>query len=406
LLQQAALKQTGKSSFVDGLTYDNEKNLSVTAQEKMYLYQNAIDYSKAHDLQLGAALTQEQINTLDKPMLWYVEQTVPDPTCHATGAASCPTITALMPQVYLPQDTQALSAGGNISGHDVTLKFNQDGNGSILNTGSITASGTLSVDTHTLTNQANQVDVGEIWQKVDGGYLKTTGTVVQPGGFMSAANMDLNVQTLDQIGGALQKLNADGTVDQAGTQQALANLQQQLGVNFTQTSVSDHLHSDFVQEGGGLPTFAIAAIAIAASIMTAGAAAAAAGVVMTQLSVGSVMIGALGGMVGSITSQAFSGNGLNFGKILQAGALGALTAGVMAGTGLANLQGLQDLGRTIGTGGAVSMGQLGQVLVKIVERGVVSAAINTAVSGGSFGSALTNSMISDLGMVGAGAIGV
>lgn len=406
LLQQAALKQTGKSSFVDGLTYDNEKNLSVTAQEKMYLYQNAIDYSKAHDLQLGAALTQEQINTLDKPMLWYVEQTVPDPTCHATGAASCPTIAALMPQVYLPQDTQALSAGGNISGQDVTLKFNQDGNGSILNTGSITASGTLSVDTHTLTNQANQVNVGEIWQKVDGGYLKTTGTVVQPGGFMSAANMDLNVQTLDQIGGALQKLNADGTVDQAGTQQALANLQQQLGVNFTQTSVSDHLHSDFVQEGGGLPTFAIAAIAIAASIVTAGAAAAAAGVVMTELSVGSVMIGALGGMVGSITSQAFSGNGLNFGKILQAGALGALTAGVMAGTGLANLQGLQDLGRTIGTGGAVSMGQLGQVLEKIVERGVVSAAINTAVSGGSFGSALANSMISDLGMVGAGAIGV
>ncbi|AIO38835.1 adhesin HecA family domain protein [Burkholderia cenocepacia] len=181
LLQQAALKQTGKSSFVDGLTYDNEKNLSVTAQEKMYLYQNAIDYSKAHDLQLGAALTQEQINALDKPMLWYVEQTVPDPTCHATGTATCPTITALMPQVYLPVDTQAMSAGGNISGHDVTLKFNQDGSGSILNTGSITASGTLSVDTHTLTNQANQVDVGEIWQKVDGGYLKTTGTVVQPG---------------------------------------------------------------------------------------------------------------------------------------------------------------------------------------------------------------------------------
>lgn len=405
LLQQAALKQTGKSSFVDGLTYDNEKNLSVTAQEKMYLYQNAVDYSKAHDLQLGAALTQEQINTLDKPMLWYVEQTVPDPSCHATGAVTCPTITALMPQVYLPQDTQAMSAGGNISGHDVTLKFNQDGNGSILNTGSITASGTLSVDTHTLTNQANQVNVGEIWQKVDGGYLNTTGTVVQPGGFMSAANMDLNVQTLDQIGGALQKLNADGTVDQAGTQQVLANLQQQLGVNFTQTSVSDHLHSDFVQEGGGLPMFVVAAIAIAASIVTAGAAAAAAGVVMTQLSVGSVMIGALGGMVGSITSQAFSGNGLNFGQILQAGALGALTAGVMAGTGLGDLQQLQKVGQAIGNGTSVSLGQLGQALDTIVERGVVTATINTAVSGGSFGSALANSMISDLGMVGAGAIG-
>ncbi|MEK7915677.1 filamentous hemagglutinin N-terminal domain-containing protein [Burkholderia contaminans] len=406
LLQQAALKQTGKASFVDGLTYDSKNNVSVSEQQKEYLYQNAVEYSKSRGLQLGAALTQEQINTLDRPMLWYVEQTVPDPTCHAMGAATCPTITALMPQLYLPQDTTAMSAGGNISGRDVTLKFNQDGNGSILNTGSITASGTLSVDTHTLTNQANQVDVGEIWQKVDGGYLKTTGTVVQPGGFMSAANMDLNVQALNQIGGALQKLNADGTVDQAGTQQVLANLQQQLGVNFTQTSVSDHLHSDFVQEGGGLPTFAIAAIAIAASIVTAGTAAAAAGVVMTQLSVGSVMIGALGGMVGSITSQAFSGNGLNFGQILQAGALGALTAGVMAGTGLGNLQQLQELGQAIGNGTSVSLAQLGQALDTIVERGVVMATINTAVSGGSFGSALANSMISDLGMVGAGAIGV
>ncbi|KIP15006.1 hypothetical protein KY49_343 [Burkholderia sp. MSHR3999] len=406
LLQQAALKQTGKSSFVDGLTYDSKNNVSVTTQEKEYLYQNALDYSKTHGLQLGAGLTQTQINELDKPMLWYVEQTVPDPTCHATGVATCPTITALMPQVYLPQDTHAMSAGGNISGRDVTLKFNQDGNGSILNTGSITASGTLSVDTHTLTNQANQVDVGEIWQKVDGGYLKTTGTVVQPGGFMTAANMDLNVQTLNQIGGVLAKLNADGTVDQVGTQHILENLQQQLGVNFTQTAVSDHLHSDFVKEGGGLPTFAVAAIAIAASIVTAGAAAAAAGVVMTQLSVGSVMIGALGGMVGSITSQVFSGGGLNFGQILQAGALGALTAGVMAGTGLGNLQQLQAVGRAIGNGTAVSLGQLGSALETIVERGVVMATINTAVSGGSFGSALANSMISDLGMVGAGAIGV
>ncbi|MGZ2748587.1 two-partner secretion domain-containing protein [Burkholderia stagnalis] len=405
LLQQAALKQTGKSSFVDGLTYDSKNNVSVTAQEKEYLYQNALDYSKTQGLQLGAALTQTQVNALDKPMLWYVEQTVPDPTCHATGTATCPTITALMPQVYLPQDTHAMSAGGNISGRDVTLKFNQDGNGSILNTGSITASGTLSVDTHTLTNQANQVDVGEIWQKVDGGYLKTTGTVVQPGGFMSAANMDLNVQALNQIGGALQKLAADGTVDQAGTQQVLENLQHQLGVNFTQTSISDHLHSDFVKEGGGLPTFAVAAIAIAASIVTAGAAAAAAGVVMAQLSVGSVMIGALGGMVGSITSQIFSGEGLNFGQILQAGALGALTAGVMAGTGLGNLQQLQEVGQAIGNGTSVSLGQLGQALDTIVERGVVMATINTAVSGGSFGSALANSMISDLGVVGAGAIG-
>jgi filamentous hemagglutinin len=51
---------------------------------------------------------------------------------------------------------------------------------------------------------------------------------------MSAANMDLNVQTLSQIGGALQKLNADGTLDEAGTQQMTAALAQQLGGSFTQ----------------------------------------------------------------------------------------------------------------------------------------------------------------------------
>ncbi|WP_232458538.1 filamentous hemagglutinin N-terminal domain-containing protein [Burkholderia ubonensis] len=404
LLQQAALKQTGESSFVDGLTYDSKHNLSVTEQEKGYLYQNALDYSKAHGLQLGAALTQTQINALDKPMLWYVEQTVPDPMCHATGAAACPTITALMPQVYLPQDTTAMSAGGNISGHDVTLKFNQDSNGSILNTGSITASGTLSVDTHTLTNEANQVDVGEIWQKVDHGYLKTTGTMVQPGGFMSAANMDLNTQTLNQIGGALQKLATDGTVDQAGTQQVLESLQHQLGVNFTQTSVSDHLHSDFVKEGGGLPTFVVAAIAIAASIVTAGAAAAAMGIALSAMSLPMAMtVGALSAMAGSAAGQLASGGGLNFGQILESGMVGALTAGAFSALGTST-QALQQIGGKLASG-TVAMSDVGQALKVIVERGVVTAGIGTAVYGGSFGEAFARSVVADAGAVAASAIG-
>jgi len=42
---------------------------------------------------------------------------------------------------------------------------------------------------------------------VKGGYVDETGTTVQPGGFMSAANMDLNVQTLNQIGGASYSSN-------------------------------------------------------------------------------------------------------------------------------------------------------------------------------------------------------
>ncbi|WP_232461258.1 filamentous hemagglutinin N-terminal domain-containing protein [Burkholderia ubonensis] len=383
LLQQAALKQTGKSSFVDGLTYDSKHNLSVTEQEKAYLYQNAVDYSKTHGLQLGAALTQTQVNALDKPMLWYVEQTVPDPTCHATGVATCPTITALMPQVYLPQDTHAMSAGGNITGRDVTLKFNQDGNGSILNTGSITASGTLSVDTHTLTNQANQVDVGEIWQKVDGGYLKTTGTTVQPGGFMSAANMDLNVQTLNQIGGALQKLNSDGTTDAAATQAMLASLQQQLGGDFTQQTLSDHLHSDFVKQGGFGPEqlFSMAA-AVALSAM------------------GMPVVAA---MVASAMNQAFSDQGFSFGEVLKAGAVAYVTQGLISGLQL-NAIPMQTLGNSIASN-TVSTELVLNGAAEIIGRGLVTATVDTVAYGGSFGSALKGSVVSDLAAVGASAIG-
>lgn len=383
LLQQAALKQTGKASFVDGLTYDSKNNVSVSEQQKEYLYQNAVEYSKSRGLQLGAALTQEQINTLDRPMLWYVEQTVPDPTCHATGAATCPTITALMPQVYLPQDTTAMSAGGNISGRDVTLKFNQDGNGSILNTGSITASGTLSVDTHTLTNQANQVDVGEIWQKVDGGYLKTTGTVVQPGGFMSAANMELNVQALNQIGGALQKLNADGTVDAAATQAMLASLQRQLGGDFAQQTLSDHLHSEFVQQGGFGPEqlFSMAA-AVALSAM------------------GMPVVGA---MVSSAMNQAFSDQGFSLGEVLKAGAVAYVVQGLTQGLNL-NALPMQTIGNNIASN-TITAQQLLQGAFEIAGRGLVSATVNTVAYGGSFGTALKGSVVSDLAAIAASTVG-
>jgi filamentous hemagglutinin len=58
-------------------------------------------------------------------MLWYVEQSVPDPSCVSTGPVACPTITALMPQVYLPQNWSAMCADGTITGKDVTLNLSR-----------------------------------------------------------------------------------------------------------------------------------------------------------------------------------------------------------------------------------------------------------------------------------------
>jgi filamentous hemagglutinin len=438
MLQQAALQQTGKASFIDGLTYDSKTGTSVTEQEKEYLYQNALDYATTNNLQLGTALTQTQINALDKPMLWYVEQTVPDPTCTASNSTvSCPTITALMPQVYLPSNTSAMSAGGNISGQDVTLNFGKGSGGSILNTGSITASGTLTVNTDTLTNQANQVNVGQIWSKVKGGYVDETGTTVQPGGFMSAANMDLNVDTLNQIGGALQKLNADGTVDQAGTQQLLAQLQQQLGGSFTQTSVSDNLHTSFTAEGGfGIQQIAAMVAAVVASVVTAGAAAAVMGVAMAQMTLGEAIVAAaLSGMAGSAASQIVSGNGFSVTSMLEAGAVAALTAGITDGItynsstgsfGLGNLnQGLDSLPQntstlsqlagisnvgnaltgTVAQAGATAAGNLPEELAALGATATISAGVQTAIEGGSFLNNLKSAGLSDISAVGAFSIG-
>ena len=385
LLQQAALQQTGQASFITGLSYNTTTGASVTTQEKQDLYGNALAYAEQNNLQLGTALTQTQINALTAPMLWYVEQTVPDPTCTATGTATCPTITALMPQVYLPQNASALSAGGNIeASNSLTLNFGNAANGgSVTNTGTITSGGTLTVNTGTLTNEANQVNVGSIWNSVKGGYTNTTGTEVQPGGFMSAANMNLNVQTLNQIGGALQELNSDGTVNQTGTQQMLAALQQQLGGDFTQSTVSNNLNTSFTAEGGfGIGQLAAMVAAVALSAM------------------GMPVIGA---MLASTIDQLASGQGFSIGGVLEAGAVALATEGLDDGLGLNDLQ-LQDVGHDIATGVA-SAGEVGQAAEEVVGQGLVSATVNTVAYGGSFGQALEAGVASDLATVGASAIG-
>lgn len=419
LLQQAALAQTGKASFVDGLTTDSQQNLSVTQIEKEVLYQNALNYAQANGLQLGTALTQTQVSQLDRPMLWYVEQTVPDPSCTATGTATCPTITALMPQVYLPANTTAMSAGGNISGQNVTLNFNQDGNGSILNTGSISASGTLAVNTNSLTNQANQVDVGQIWSSVSGGYINTTGTQVQPGGFMSAANMDLNVQTLQQIGGALQQLNADGTVDQAGTQQLLANLQHNLGGNFTQTAVADNLHQDFVKEGGsfGVEQLVAMVAAVALScilgpeVMAAfdalidpiAFAAIAPGLIDVASAVSTGLAVGTTAFVSSSASQLIATGSLDIGSSFRSATVAALTAGLTQG--LVGNSGITTTGTVTEANPTTTLANLGNTAINVGERGLISAGVATAINGGSFGNALLGSVSNDLAAVGANWIG-
>ncbi len=430
-------------------------SLWFTDQEKAILYQNAINYAEQNNLQLGDALSQTQVNALTQPMLWYVQQSVPDPGCISTGVVTCPTVIALMPQVYLPPDWSAMSAGGNIAGQDVTLNFNQDGQGSILNTGNIAASNTLTVNTGTLTNQANQVNVGDIWQYIAAtGYEKTSGTTVQPGGFMSAADMNLNVQTLNQIGGALQVLGNDGTVDQAGTQQFITNLQQQLGTNFTQTAVSDHLDTSFTAMGGfGLSEIVGLAFAVVVSIMSFGAASAAIGaaagaeggtfvaataatttaegVAMPAVTAGLGNLALSAGFAGftsSIASQLTMTGQLNWANAFEAAGVAAITAGltngitynsssgldfttqpVMLGQGTNSLASLAGVNPAIGNNAnqatASTASTLEQRGLAILAEAGITAGVGTTIEGGSLANAFTNALTGELAASGAYAIG-
>jgi filamentous hemagglutinin len=181
------------------------------------------------------------------------------------------------------------------------------------------------------------------------GYTDTTGTAVQPGGFMSAANMDLNAQTINQIGGALQVLGSDGSVDQAATQQFLAGLQQELGGNFTQTAVSDHLDTSFTAEGGfGVSQIVGLVFTVVVTIMSAGAASAAIGATLgetagstfaaadtaagTTAGLGNATLSAAAaGFASSVSSQLTMTGSLNWGTAFEMAGVSAITAGLTNG---------------------------------------------------------------------------
>ncbi len=318
-LQQAALAQTGQASFINGLAYDNQYQLSVTDQEKLALYKNAADYAKEHHIALGTALTPEQVAALDAPMLWYVQQAVPDPSCNTAASTVCPSVNALVPQVYLPEGyAQALTkpTGGTITGENVKL----DIAGQLRNSGQIVAADTLSVKAGSLDLSPNVVDIGTNAYKAQGGWNVITGTVVQPGGFLSAMHMSIEADAIHAVNDALRITNADGTTNQAGTDALIEQLKANLGQAYTEGTAADDIHTQFIKEKKGLgPIVQIVAIvaAIALAVVTAGAASAAIAAAQlaaaeagmaTLIATGSAIEAAAAG--GLLASSAFAAGGM------------------------------------------------------------------------------------------------
>lgn len=417
LIRQAAITQTGSGTFINGVAWSSTNNLSIDDQQKAILYNNAIAYATENNLQLGKPLTAGQVSALDKPMLWYTEQTVPDPACSFSSTV-CGTVNALMPQVYLPQNYVGTTAGGVISGNDVKLTF-QD---SITNTGIIQATN-LDVKTTSLTNEQRSVDIGTSAYKVQGGWMEYTGTQLQPGGFMSAVNLNVQADRITAIGDAFRVVNADGTPDTAGTAALLSSLRQQLGSDFTEITPHDNIQTNFIKDTSGPGAFGqviAIAIAIALSVVTAGAGAALVAATGTSVAAGSIgaivaagIQAAIVGTLSSVATQLVTTGRLDLGQALQSGAVSGVVAGVTAGV-LGSVQG--DSATTVKPGvdgatpisqgsWAAAMADKSQFAINTAIRSGISAAVNSVVYGGSFGTAFLNGAVGDLAAVAANGIG-
>ena len=331
-------------------------------------------------------------------------------------------------QVYLPDGyAQALATpnGGTISGQNVSL----DIDGQLRNSGQITAGDLLQVKAGSLDLSPNVVDIGTNAYKAQGGWNVVTGTVVQPGGFLSAMRMDIDAGMIHAVNDAFRITRADGTVDEEASAALVAQLKESLGLNYTEDTLQDDIHTRFIKEkkGFGIIGQIVAMVAaVAVSIITAGAAAAAMGVVLANMTLGQAMlVAALSSMASSMTSQLISGQGLNFGKIAQAGLVGAVTAGLTNGitfdgssfgvsewgqslkgtSTLANLAGSTSVEGVVQAAQEGATGTIAQQVVGVVGTGVVNAGVSTAVYGGSFGEALKGNLIAQAGALSANSIG-
>ncbi|MGD7180568.1 DUF6862 domain-containing protein, partial [Ralstonia pseudosolanacearum] len=167
-------------------------------------------------------------------------------------------------------------------------------------------------------------------------------------------------------------------------------------------------------------------VMVAIGIMTGGAAMAAYAGVGATLTVGQAMAqAAVASMTTNTMQQASSGQGFSFGALVKAGATSALTAGITQGItlnangtlgtvdslnsvasdrSLAALSGAKNVGNGL-TQAAASSGTLGEQLTALTLGIGIKAGVTTAINGGSFGRALTNTAASDIGAVAANVLG-
>ncbi|WP_230680155.1 DUF637 domain-containing protein, partial [Ralstonia solanacearum] len=343
----------------------------------------------------------------------YVSQSVPDPSC-MSGA--CPMVTALVPQVYLPPGYSGIEPGGSIV---ASKSLELLANNPIQNTGTLGSYGTLTTNT-TIVNEQRAAEMTAAWQPIEDGWARTTGQVGQVNsGFMFAANAADIAGQVQNLNGVLAQLNADGSMsanEAARVASAVRAGQQAVTSTHTETFVRS---PDIMGQ-----LFAGVVIAMIA-VMTGGAAMAAYAGAGAVLTTGEIMAqAAISSMTASSLQQASGDQGFNFGKILTAGAVGAITAGIANGIAvnangtlgiadqasqgntLARLAGAQSVpGTTMTQAAASTTTNLLQRVEAVLVMSAANAGVNTIAYGGSFGRSFLNSLATNTAAIAAYNIG-
>nr|WP_172462894.1 hemagglutinin repeat-containing protein [Bartonella doshiae] len=115
----------GKGSFIPG---------SDAIEQVKTLLDRGAEYAKAHNLPFGEPLSEEQLASLEAPMVIYVRQQVKGMDVYA-------------PVLYIPKKERSsfVSAGALIMGDDVNITSQNTSNSTISNSGRISATHNLSV---------------------------------------------------------------------------------------------------------------------------------------------------------------------------------------------------------------------------------------------------------------------
>ncbi len=348
-------------------------------------------------------------------MLWYVTQQVPDPNCLSSA---CPMVSALVPQVYLPPGYSGIEPGGSIVASK-SLELLADN--PIRNTGTLGSYGTLTTNT-TIVNEQRAAEMTAAWQPIEDGWARTTGQQGQANsGFVFAANAADIAGQIRNINGVVAQLNADGSMSAAEAARVAAAVQ--AGVQAVTST-----HTDTFVRSPDIMGEVFAGVVIAAiAVMTGGAL----GPALSGLASGTfgatVTGGAVGSMTGSAIGQFAANDGINFGKLSTAGAVGALTAGIangvtvaadgslgtamdwsqkVANNSLAGLAGAQGVpGTTMTEAAGSTASNISQRVEAILLLSGANAAVNTVAYGGSFGRAFVSGLAANVAAAGAYAIG-